>query len=90
MTRIASMRYSFFWKRKQHPPERIFRETQVCSHIWRSPHLWFLPLPFFWKMIQQKSLEWTSGKGLLLPPWLTIQGSLSVSHKEEVVNKVIL
>ena len=47
MTRIASMSYSFFWKRKQHPPERISRETQVCSHIWRSPHLWFLPLPFF-------------------------------------------
>ena len=50
----------------------------------------FCRFRFFWKMIQQKSLEWSSGRGFLLPPRSTIQGSLSVSPKEEVVNKVLL
>lgn len=36
---------------------------------------------------KKRSLEWSIGKGLLLPPWSTIQGSLSVIQKEDIVNR---
>lgn len=36
---------------------------------------------------KQKSLEWTSERGLLLPSRLTTQGSLNVIQKEDIVNK---
>ncbi len=44
----------------------------------------------FLKLIQQKSLEWTNERGILFPTQMSTQGSLSVSPKKEVVNKVIL
>lgn len=36
---------------------------------------------------KQKSLEWTSERGLPLPSRLTTQGSLNVIQKEDIVNK---
>lgn len=36
---------------------------------------------------KQKSLEWTSERGLPLPSRLTTQGSLNVIQKEDVVNQ---
>ncbi len=36
---------------------------------------------------KQKSLEWTSERGLLLPSRLTTQGSLNVILKEDIVNQ---
>ena len=45
---------------------------------------------FFGKLTQQKSLDWSNRRRLSLPNQMATQGSLSVSKKEEVVNKVIL
>ena len=78
---------------------RFYEPRKSKDRVIRARHIGFSWLFFFAKKIAQryhtvnwakKILKWSSERGLPLPPRSATQGSLSVSQKDEVVNKALL
>ena len=90
MTKNASMRYSFFGSVSSTHLSVYFVKLRFVAISGVHRIYGFCRFRFFWKTTQQKSLEWTNERGIFFPTQMSTQGSLSVSQKEYVVNKVML
>ena len=89
MTKNASMRYSFFGSVSSTHLSVYFVKLRFVAISGVHRIYGFCRFRFL-KLIQQKSLEWTNERGIFFPTQMSTQGSLSVSQKEYVVNKVML
>ena len=64
---------------------RFYEPRKSKDRVIRARHI-----GFSWLFFLQKKFKWSSERGLPLPPRSATQGSLSVSQKDEVVNKALL